>query len=39
VTILDRPAEYPQYNEGRGYYAFFADADDLKLERIHATIG
>ena len=34
VTILDAPAEYPQY--GTGYYAvFFADPDGLKLEFCH----
>ena len=34
VTILDVPAEYPQY--GTGYYAvFFADPDGLKLEYCH----
>jgi len=33
ATILDAPAEYPQYNRGLGYYAvFFADRDGLKLE-------
>ena len=33
VDVLDAPADYPQYNKGRGYYAvFFADADGLKLE-------
>lgn len=33
ATILDAPAHYPRYNEGRGYYAvFFADPDGLKLE-------
>lgn len=31
ATILDAPAEYPDY--GKGYYAvFFADADGMKLE-------
>jgi glyoxylase I family protein len=36
ATILDPPAEYPQYNKGRGYYAvFFADPDGLKLECVH----
>jgi glyoxylase I family protein len=31
ATILDAPAEYPDY--GEGYYAvFFADPDGLKLE-------
>lgn len=31
ATVLDAPAEYPQY--GAGYYAvFFADPDGLKLE-------
>jgi catechol 2,3-dioxygenase-like lactoylglutathione lyase family enzyme len=35
ATILDPPAEYPQYNGGRGYYAvFFADPDGLKLEYV-----
>jgi catechol 2,3-dioxygenase-like lactoylglutathione lyase family enzyme len=34
ATILDAPAEYPQY--GEGYYAlFFADPDGLKLEFVH----
>jgi catechol 2,3-dioxygenase-like lactoylglutathione lyase family enzyme len=33
AVILDAPAEYPQYNGGRGYYAvFFADPDGLNLE-------
>lgn len=33
--VLDAPAEYPQYNGGRGYYAvFFADRDGLKLEYV-----
>jgi catechol 2,3-dioxygenase-like lactoylglutathione lyase family enzyme len=36
ATILDPPAEYPQYNKGRGYYAvFFADPDGLKLECVY----
>ena len=36
VTILDAPAEYPQY--GNGHYAvFFADPDGLKLEYVHYT--
>jgi len=36
ATILDTPADYPQYNDGRGYYAvFFADADGLKLECVY----
>lgn len=31
ATILDEPAEYPEY--GEGYYAvFFADRDGVKLE-------
>ena len=35
ATVLDAPAEYPQY--GAGYYAvFFADPDGLKLEFLHA---
>lgn len=34
ATILDPPAEYPQY--GAGYYAvFFADPDGLKFEFVH----
>ena len=34
ATILDPPAEYPQY--GACYYAvFFADPDGLKLEYVH----
>ncbi len=36
ATILDPPADYPQYNLGRGYYAvFFADPDGVKLEFVH----
>jgi len=36
ATILDPPADYPQY--GAGYYAvFFADPDGLKLEVVHFT--
>jgi glyoxylase I family protein len=36
MTILDAPAEYPQY--GAGYYAvFFADPDGLKLEYVYYT--
>jgi catechol 2,3-dioxygenase-like lactoylglutathione lyase family enzyme len=35
ATVLDHPAEYPQYNRGFGYYAvFFADPDGLKLECV-----
>jgi glyoxylase I family protein len=35
ATILDAPAHYPRYNNGRGYYAvFFADPDSLKLEYV-----
>ena len=34
VTILDPPAEYPQYEAG--YYAvFFLDPDGIKLEVVH----
>ena len=34
ATILDPPADYPQYRDG--YYAlFFADPDGLKLEFVH----
>jgi hypothetical protein len=33
AKVLDAPADYPQYNNGGGYYAvFFADPDGLKLE-------
>jgi glyoxylase I family protein len=33
ATILDAPADYPQY--GDGYYAvFFADPDGMKLEYV-----
>jgi catechol 2,3-dioxygenase-like lactoylglutathione lyase family enzyme len=33
VTVLDPPAEYPQY--ALGYYAvFFADPDGIKLEYV-----
>ena len=35
ADVLDAPADYPQYNRGRGYYAvFFADVDGLKLEYV-----
>jgi catechol 2,3-dioxygenase-like lactoylglutathione lyase family enzyme len=38
VTVLDPPAEYPQY--GPGYYAvFFADPDGMKLELVHFPWG
>ena len=34
ATILDKPADYPDYRPG--YYAlFFADPDGLKLEFVH----
>ena len=34
ATVLDAPADYPQY--GEGYYAvFFADPDGLKLEYVY----
>jgi len=34
ATVLDPPAEYPQY--APGYYAvFFADPDGLKFEFVH----
>ena len=40
AEVLDPPAEYPQYNGGRGYYAvFFADADGLKLEYVFTPPG
>ena len=38
ITILDPPAEYPQY--GLHYYAvFFADPDGMKLEFVHFPWG
>jgi len=38
LTILDAPAEYPQY--GEKYYAvFFADPDGMKLELAHFPWG
>src|SRR5215475_184847 len=38
MTILDPPAEYPQY--GVAYYAvFFADPDGMKLEAVHFPWG
>lgn len=38
VTVLDSPAEYPQY--GKDYYAvFFADPDGMKLELVHFPWG
>ena len=40
AAVLDAPADYPQYNNGRGYYAvFFADPDGLKLECVYAPAG
>jgi len=37
VTILDPPAEYPDYTPG--YYAvFFADLDGIKLEYVHTPV-
>ena len=40
AEVLDAPADYPQYNGGRGYYAvFFADGDGLKLEYVFAPVG
>lgn len=34
ATVLDAPADYPEY--GQGYYAvMFADPDGLKLEFVH----
>jgi catechol 2,3-dioxygenase-like lactoylglutathione lyase family enzyme len=36
ATVLDAPADYPQYNNGHGYYAvFFSDPDGLKLECVY----
>jgi glyoxylase I family protein len=38
ITVLDAPAEYPQY--GENYYAvFFADPDGMKLELVHFPWG
>jgi catechol 2,3-dioxygenase-like lactoylglutathione lyase family enzyme len=38
LTVLDAPAEYPQY--GPAYYAvFFADPDGMKLELVHSPWG
>jgi catechol 2,3-dioxygenase-like lactoylglutathione lyase family enzyme len=38
VTVLEPPAEYPEY--GEGYYAvFLADPDGLKLELVHWPWG
>jgi glyoxylase I family protein len=38
VTVLDSPAEYPQY--GQNYYAvFFADPEGIKLELVHYPWG
>ena len=35
ANTLDPPADYPRYNQGKGYYAvFFADPDGLKLEYV-----
>jgi glyoxylase I family protein len=37
--VLDAPADYPQYNNGGGYYAmFFADPDGLKLECVYTPV-
>ena len=39
AEVLDAPADYPQYNNGGGYYAvFFADPDGLKLECVHTSL-
>jgi glyoxylase I family protein len=36
AEVLDAPADYPQYNNGGGYYAaFFADPDGMKLECVY----
>ena len=38
LTVLDAPAEHPQY--GENYYAvFFADPDGMKLELVHFPWG
>ena len=37
VTVLDPPADYPEY--GPHYYAvFFADPDGMKLELVHYPV-
>ena len=39
AKVLDAPADYPQYNNGGGYYAvFFADPDGLKLECVYTPL-
>ena len=41
ATVLDAPADYPQYNKGRGYYAVFLSqiySDGLKLEYVHTPV-
>ena len=38
ATILDAPAEYPQYGD-RYYAVFFADPDGLKFEFVHWPSG
>ena len=35
ITVLDPPAEYPEYS-GDYYAAFFEDPDGIKLEIVHA---
>ena len=36
AKVLDALADYPQYKNGRGYYAvFFADPYGLKLECVY----
>jgi catechol 2,3-dioxygenase-like lactoylglutathione lyase family enzyme len=37
-TVLDAPAEYPQYGD-RYYAVFFADPDGMKLEVVHFPSG
>jgi hypothetical protein len=40
AAVLHAPADYPEYNNGRGYYAvFFADPDGLKLECVYTPAG
>lgn len=40
ATILDPPADYPEYNQGRGYYAvFFSDPDGIKLEYVWTLVS
>jgi len=37
ATILDSPADYPEYAPGQ-HAVFFADPDGLKLEYVHTPV-